>query len=575
VESSGQTPEDSKVETSTPPLLIIGLDSATFALLAPWLETGELPCLSRLYREGVRGPLESVTPPLSPEAWATFMTGKHPGLHGVMNFLSFRPGSYDLQFTNGSLIRGKTIWRLLGEAGKRVGVMGVPMTYPPEPVNGYLVSGLETPGAGARYTYPESLADELRQAVGGYDLHGDFTDTADPGEHLTRILATVDNHARAACYLLKRYPAHLSAVVIGATDRVQHGFWRYMDPAHPWHEAGAPQHLADAIKTVYRRVDDALARIIAQLPEPRNLVVMSDHGCGPCHTLVNLNHWLVQHGYLRLKSRGGAARRAIRAAYAGAAARSPRWLKDALKSRLPGLRGKAASLMLFNEVSWPQTRAFAICTQHGYLYLNRRDRFPLGLVAPGAEAERVCASLEADLGELRHPRTGEPLVARVVRTRQLYRGPACDALPDMIVLWRDGYIARTRADVAGTSQSLLGPTGRALDEWSASHRPDGILIAHGPGFAPPGPIQGARLDDLAPTLLHLLGQPVPQDMTGRVLTQLLDPTFLAHNPVRYSAAERAEALRLRSGQAAGAPTSQLSPEESEELADRLRRMGYL
>jgi predicted AlkP superfamily phosphohydrolase/phosphomutase len=511
--------------------------------------------------------LESVTPPLSPEAWSTFMTGKHPGLHGVMNFLCFRPNTYQLQFNNGSLIRGKTLWRLLSEAGKRVGVMGVPMTYPPEPVNGYLVSGIETPGIGARFTYPEGLAQELQVAAGGYDLHGDFTDTADPSEYLSCLVDTVDNHARAACYLVKRYPADLSAVVIGATDRVQHGFWRYMDAGHPWHDARAPSHLADAIRTVYRRVDDALAQIIEQVPEPRNVVIMSDHGCGPCHTLVDLNRWLVQQGYLRLMSGGDAARRALRAAYASAAARCPRWLRDALKSRLPGLRGRAASLMLFSEVSWPQTRAFAISTQHGYIYVNRRDRFPLGMVAPGAEAERVCASLEADLRELRHPETGETLVARVVRTRELYDGPACDSLPDMIVLWRDGYISRARADVAAPSQGLLSPTGRALDEWSASHRSDGILIAHGPDFACGKTVDGARLVDLAPTLLHLLDQPVPKDMSGQVLVDLLDPQFLSENPVRYSAPDGSDSGPNR--------PAELSAEESEEVAERLKRMGYL
>ena len=554
------------------PVLVVGLDGATFQLLEPWLESGELPCLSRLYREGVRGTLESVTPPLSPEAWSTFMTGKHPGLHGVMNFLSFRPGSYDIQFTNGSLIRGKTIWRLLSDAGKRVGVMGVPMTYPPEPVNGYLVSGVETPGVGSRYTHPESLAQELRDALGGYDLHGDFLDTTDPSEYLSRLLNMVGNQARAACYLLKRYPADLSVVVIGATDRVQHGFWRYMDRGHPWHDAGTPAQLADAIKTVYRRVDEALAEIIEQVPEPRNMVIMSDHGCGPCHTLVDLNRWLTQRGYLVLARRRGMGLSTVRELCSRAAARCPRWLKDLLKARLPGLRTQVASLMLLSQVDWAQSQAFAICTQYGYIYVNRRDRFPLGVVEPGAEADQVCERLAAELGELREPETGEPVVARVVRTPELYDGPASDMLPDLIVLWREGYISRTRTDVslptsADARRGVFQPTGRTIEEWSGSHRPDGVLIAHGPVFAAPGHIEGARLIDLAPTLLHLLGQPVPEDMTGRVLEELLDPGFLAENPVRYSAADRAET--------SGVPTAELSPEESEEVAERLRKMGYL
>jgi predicted AlkP superfamily phosphohydrolase/phosphomutase len=546
----------------------VGLDGATFRLLGPWLESGELPCLSRLYREGVRGALESVTPPLSPEAWSTFMTGKHPGLHGVMNFLCFRPGTYQLQFNNGSLIRGKTIWRLLSDAGKRVGVMGVPMTYPPEPVNGYLVSGIETPGVGSRYTYPEGLAQELNEAVGGYDLHGDFMDTADPGEYLNRLVAMVGNHARAACYLLERRPADLSVIVFGATDRVQHSFWRYMDSGHRWHDAATPPHLADAIKTVYRRVDDALAQLIEQAPQPRNVLIMSDHGCGPCHTLVDLNQWLTERGYLVLGQRKGMGLSTVGRLCSRAAARCPRWLKDLLKATLPGLRGRVASLMLLGQVRWPQTQAFAISTQHGYIHLNRRDRFPLGVIEPGAEADRVCARLAADLRELRETETGEPLVARVVRTRELYDGPACDTLPDLIVLWREGYISRVRTDVRPGSGSVLRPTGRTIEEWSGSHRSDGLLIAQGPDFASAETVEGAQLADLAPTLLHLLGQPVPEDMTGRVLEQLFSARFRSENPVRYSAADGGGLREAR-------PQLELSPEESDEIEERLRRMGYL
>ncbi len=546
---------------STLPTLVIGLDGATFRVLRPWLESGELPCLSRLYNEGVSGVLESITPPLSPEAWSTFMTGKHPGLHGVMNFICFLPGTYQVRFNNGAMIREKTLWRLISDAGMRVGVAGVPMTYPPEAVNGYLVSGLETPGISSQFTHPESLAEELRSALGGYDLHGDFVDCKDPAEYLSRLLDTVKNQARAACYLLKRHPADLSVFVIGATDRVQHAFWRYL---------GAGSEFSDAIKTAYKYVDDAVAEMIEQIPDPKNVVVMSDHGFGPCHTMVHLNRWLEQRGYLTFARRHSAGSGVLRGLYRGANAAAPRWLKDAVKSRLPGIRRKMTSFLLFSDVDWPESRAFAISTQHGYVYLNRRDRFPLGTVEPGAEADEIREQLAAELSKMQHPETGEPLVARVLHTKREYQGPACDLLPDLIVLWRDGYISRAESGEIAKSrakQNIVEPTGRALGEWSGSHRFDGVLIAHGPAFASPRVVEGARLVDLAPTLLHLLGLPVPDDMTGRVLDQLFDERFLGQHLVRYVASEREERP--------DAPAASLTPEESEQVAERLRRMGYL
>jgi predicted AlkP superfamily phosphohydrolase/phosphomutase len=259
-------------------------------------------------------------------------------------------------------------------------------------------------------------------------------------------------------------------------------------------------------------------------------------------------------------------------AYLTASGLAPRWLKDLVKSRLPGLRRRMASSLLFGDVRWRDTKAFAISTQHGYIYLNRRDRFPEGMVEPGAEADRLCERLTSELHELCNPETGEPMVARVVRTREEYAGPACDILPDLIVLWHGGFISRVRTDHAaasalGAGSELIEPTGRSLDEWSGSHRPDGVLIAHGPAFASPRTIEGARLIDLAPTLLHLLGLPVPDDMTGRVLEQMLGERSLSDSPVRYAPAGKDEQPRR--------PGADLTPEESEEVAEHLRKLGYL
>jgi predicted AlkP superfamily phosphohydrolase/phosphomutase len=557
-------------------VLVVGLDGATFRLLGPWLERGELPCLSRLYREGVRGTLQSVISALSPEAWSTFMTGKHPGQHGVMNFLSFRPRSYELQFNNGALIRQKTLWRLLSDAGKRVGVVGVPMTYPPEPVNGYLVAGLETPGAKSQFTHPPGLADELRASMGGYDLHGDFADCADPQEYLNRLLDMIDNQARAACHLLEKYPSDLTMVTIGATDRAQHFFWRFVDPSHPAYDSGAPSELGAALLRVYEQVDKAVEAMLQCVPEPRTVVIMSDHGFGPCHKLVHLNRWLEQEGYLVCARRSSVRVKMLQTIWGQASKHAPRWMKDWLKSVLPAVRSQVASLLLLNRFQWTGTKAFAVSTQHGYVYLNRRDRFPQGVVGPGAEAEALCDELTESIMGLRDADTGKSVVKRVLRTEDLYPGPGADALPDLIVLWQDGYIARSdavrgRSDAGGQetadTSSLIEPIDMSSGAWNGCHTQDGVLVFHGPDAGGPGDIKGARLIDLAPTLLHLLGEPVPEDMTGRVLEDVFAPGFLASRPIRYCPADQ--------DQPTGARESALSSAEQEEMAERLRQIGYM
>ncbi len=556
-------------------VLVVGLDGATFRLLGPWLESGELPCLSNLYQQGMRGELESVVPALSPEAWSTFMTGTHPGQHGVMNFLSFKPHSHELQFNNGAVIRQKTLWRLLSDAGKSVGVIGVPMTYPPEAVNGYLVSGLETPGAQSKFAHPAELCDELRRSLGGYDLHGDFVDHIDPSAYLSRILKMIDNHSRAACYLFDRYPADFSVLVIGATDRVQHYFWRFADPSHPGYEPNVPSDLAEAMKRVYVRIDAALEALLEKLPGPRTVIIMSDHGFGPCHKLVHLNDWLEREGYLSCSASKDVGFTLVRSISTHLCKYAPRWFKDWLKNRLPSVRSQLASFLLLSRVEWSKTKAVSVSTQHSYVYLNRRDRFPQGIVRPGAEADAVGRELAAKLEALRDPDTGEPIVERVCHTRSLYAGPAVETLPDLVVLWREGYVAQTQAmenpggEVPRPKHpgALIEPTGCSAGTWNASHRPEGILIAHGPELAGPGLIEGARLIDLAPTLLHLVGEPIPQEMAGRVLTDLFKPAFLAANPVRYSSTGAAAEQRV--------PENSFSAAERHHLAERLRGLGYL
>ena len=557
-------------------VLVIGLDGATFRLLRPWLESGELDCLSRLYREGVSGVLDSVIPPLSPEAWSTFMTGKQPGQHGVMNFVTIRPGSYELCFNTGANVQQRTLWRILSDSGRRVGVVGVPMTYPPEPVNGYLVSGLETPGVGSQFAYPATLNDELRRAMGGYDLHGDFLGRSTPEGYLARLLYTVHNQARAVRYLLTRYPADLCVAVIGATDRAQHCFWKFADPCHPHYDPKAPPLLATALKRVYQRVDAAIEALLCCVPDPKTVVVMSDHGFAPCHRLIHLNGWLERRGYLASTRRSNVGSAFAHRTWQSTGRYAPRWLKDWLKSAFPALRQHLQSFLMLSQVDWGHTKAFSLSNQHGYVYLHRKDRFPQGVVAPGAEAEALCRSLAADLEELVDETTGEKVVERIHRVADLHPGPAGPYLPDLLVLWKEGYtagaegheqIGRPCPERIIDSDLLLGDIGRFLSiAQSGAHARDGILIAHGPPLDGHRTIEGANIVDLAPTLLYLLGEPVPEDMNGHVLTGLFSPGYLAAHPIRYT-----EGSALREP-----PTeSPYSAAEAEQVEHRLKRLGYL
>jgi predicted AlkP superfamily phosphohydrolase/phosphomutase len=281
-------------------VLVIGLDSAPLELIDPWVEQGKLPVLGQLIGQGASGVLRSTLPPLSPAAWSSFATGMNPGKHGVYDHAYRRPDSYEVVPTNGRRRAGKTLWQLIGEQGGRVGVINVPETYPPEPVNGFFITGMSTPSDESEFCFPQSLANELQQAIGGYQVYGPRSK-----EDLDRALAGMQTTSlmriRATEYLMKKYDPKFMILVLQETDNVQHRFWKYMDPSHPQYSASGAKRYGDAIFSVYKTIDENLPVLLNQMDENDLIIVMSDHGAGPIYKWLHLNNWLVRQGFIHFK----------------------------------------------------------------------------------------------------------------------------------------------------------------------------------------------------------------------------------------------------------------------------------
>ena len=561
-------------------LAVFGLDGADFDLVRPWLEDGSLPCLSRLYRDGASGPLASTIPPLSPEAWCSFATGKNPGKHGVVNFVQPKPGSYDLEFSTGATRRGSTIWRLASEAGLSVGVVNVPMTYPPEPVNGFLISGPDTPGVQAEFTYPKELKQELLEAVGRYEIHGDYWGRTTPKDYLRRLIATVENQTRAWEYVLTRYQPDVFVGVFGSTDRAQHFLWKYSDPTHPAYDGDEDLGVPDPLAAVYQAVDRAISDCLSAMGGDVTTIVMSDHGSGPCDSVVYLDRWLQEQGLLAYRQIAEPpARRLLRQAYWLARRSFPRSVKDWLKTRWRGVRQELESSIVRDPIDWERTRAFFLGTESAYIYLNTVGRFPRGNVQPGAEAQMLCDEIADGLSGILDPETGESVVESVHRREEIYSGCPEDValLPDLVVTWRDSryVVMRAWGEPAASPDVIVergirgGDAGRLMSlELSGCHRPDGMLMASGPGIASRTKISGARLVDLTPTMLSLLGLSVPADMDGRPLPTLTTPSSGTRPP--------------KSGPSRGweeppgeSPSDTYTEAEKKEVERRLRELGYL
>jgi len=186
-------------------VMVIGLDGATFTLLEPLMALGVMPFLARFREESAHGELLSTMPPVTAPAWASFMTGVNPGRHGIYEFAHRQRGSLSQVPVNATFLQAPTLWQRLSDAGACVGVINVPLTYPPAPVNGFLISGLMTPRGARDFTYPRSLLGELEAHFGPYRLHHRQAYTRGKVQAiLSEARAILDYRLQTALYLLQR-----------------------------------------------------------------------------------------------------------------------------------------------------------------------------------------------------------------------------------------------------------------------------------------------------------------------------------------------------------------------------------
>jgi predicted AlkP superfamily phosphohydrolase/phosphomutase len=539
--------------------LAISIDGATFDLVRPWAEKGDLPNLARLMAEGVHGPLESTLPPVTSPAWPTFATGKNPGKHGVFDFI--RPMGGQFELVNASSLRAPTLWDILSEAGRTVGIMNVPVTYPPRPVNGFVVAGMLSPTAGT-FTYPADLLDQYADQLMPYRIAPNVQYKEGNEEIFTAdLLDLVDRRGRYALRLMQDHPSDFLMFHFQATDVLQHSLWKFVDPSHPRYDAEGAAAFGPAFKHIYQRIDDYVGQMLERLADDTTVIIMSDHGFGPLHHTVNLNLFLLDQRLLKLKSlawtrlktglfRAGLTPASIWHLIERAGLQNHVWRVS------KSTRNKVVNKFLsFDDVDWSRTLAYSI-GHVGQIYLNLKDREPAGVVEPGAEYEAVRQRVIEALQQLRHPQTGQPMVDEVIPGETVVSGPYASHGADLHLVL-DGYRAIAFPLFAADRRIVTGQ----IRGDSGCHRRHGILIAWGAGIRSGEPVENARIADLAPTILHLMGLPVPDDMDGRVLTSALGVTrSVAHE---------------RTGESRAGFEESLSVEETAEVEERLRSLGYL
>jgi predicted AlkP superfamily phosphohydrolase/phosphomutase len=342
---------------------------------------------------------------------------------------------------------------------------------------------------------PDGYAADLAEELGVYRTLG-WAESADKALQEGRLDEAAflydadrafDDRERIILHGVQRPDWDLLVAAVETTDRVSHMMWRLIDPKHPMYDATLAARHGDAIEKVYRRADDLVGRIQAKLPAGAVFLVMSDHGFHSFRRSVNLNTWLTENGYMVFTDQAVGT-----------------------KARLADLFGRGR---FWEGVDWSRTRAYALGL--GQIYFNLRGRESQGIVSEGAEYRALLDEMASKLAQLRDPATGLPVMRAVYRRDEVYKGEYLRQAPDLQAGFDDGYRVGWQDTMGGVARAVVEDNNR---KWSGDHCATAAEISGGVLFVNRKLAHGAPgIMDLAPTILRLLGVPLPPDLDGKPL----------------------------------------------------------
>ncbi|MEQ8671672.1 MAG: alkaline phosphatase family protein [Aggregatilineales bacterium] len=457
-------------------LMILGLDCAAPQLMFDTF-LDDLPTIKSFMQQGTWGTLRSSTPCITIPAWSSMLTSRDPGELGFYGFRNRVDYSYDKQaVVNSHSVKFPRIWDYLSAENKQCFIAGVPQTYPPQPINGHLISGFLAPNTQSAFTYPAIFKQEILSIAPNYAFDVKDFRTDDKFKlsqqlfDLAEVQFTVLKHA-----IQTKAWDFFMHVNIGV-DRVHHGFWRFHDPEHRAYEANSPYQ--NTIRDYYKLVDLQIKQLIDLAADDVAVLIVSDHGVKRMDGGICINEWLWRNGWLAFKT-------------------------------LP-IEG-AITRFDTDNVDWSKTRAWGMGGYYGRVYLNVAEREPQGIV-PQSAFEEIRNQLSAELQKITVPEVGQ-LETKVMKPEDIYHSVS-NIAPDLMVYfgnlhWRS--VGSLGHGAYYTYQNDTGPD-------DANHAEEGLFIFYDPATTGLGhAMMDQQLMDIAPTILHHMNLTIPHDMRGKVI----------------------------------------------------------
>lgn len=539
-------------------LLLVGWDGAEPGLVEPWVKQGRLPVLAEGIARGAGGRIVSTVPAVTPPAWTSLVTGVDPGRHGVYSFTVPGEGRYTERFVTSAERCVPSVWHYLSAGGLTVGVFNVSLSYPPEPISGFMFAGFDCPVLGPHIAYPEGAFQVAMEGISGYVHESVHEERGEPAAR--EIRRQMRQQRDMLLNLTQRFPVEVLAVNFNGPDHAHHHAWpRGRTTEELAAESGSP------VEGVYREVDGILGDLLEQYTdENTHVVIVSDHGGGPMAGEVSLARvleaggFLVRRGESRTRRQRQSALRRLARRVLPRRWRAAIWQRGGLEFRREA--GERLRAALVAEVDWERSVAFPWGSS-GFVQVNLKRRQPEGCVAP-EDRQRILEDVEACLRELRDPATGNRPLGPMRRGEELYREPRAGYAPDLVVEDTEyAVLAHWESEAAVSNLAEVSESYRGV---TANHRPEGILATWGPAVRAGSAVPRLGMGDVAPTILYLAGVAVPGGLDGRVARELWD-----------TGAEPESGGETAGAAVPAAEGSPYSREEEAAVEQRLRDLGYM
>lgn len=550
------------MKPSSPKVLVFALDGWGYKIIKEYIEIYKFPGLQRIVKEGVFGPLSSVIPYITVPAWPALLTGKNPGKLGVYTFLERNTNNYALMTVNLKWEHWNTLWNLLGNYGKKSIIINVPtVAAEDKEFPGMVISGPIMDKREDVIAYPEALNEELLKD--NYKIYVSDFEKASPDDFFQEIIEITKKKFEHMVRLFRKEEWDFFMAGFYYGDVLQHRFWKYLDPSYHLFENN-PKY-AKIVLEYMQIVDGYIQILFNQIPQKCHVLVVSDHGMGPCRAKIDLNTWLLKNDYMSL------------------------WNEKIHSINLPNIRKYSLYFKVQNvykkliflpflrsirnwfweklskeerswrDVNWEKTKAYG-----GWysININLKGREPQGIVEPGNEYDNLCEEIILKLINFRDPNTGDLVFKKIYRKEEIYNGQYLSKMPDLIIEFASEslYFSTTR-ELAPGSKIIDYDTG-----YNGAHVRDGILFGYGDSIQKGISIKNASILDITPTILHLLDVPIPSDIDGKVLKEIFNPESSEFKrEVHFTEVKESKDIVCES----------MVEEEDQRVKDRLRGLGYI